>query len=116
MPELDAGRFDSPEDRRVGELLGRVAADAARMAEPARVDRIRVLAARRRGRRAIAAVVAAVVVSAGAIAVVAGAGRHERIQPAGPPSWPTAGATATVSVPSPITTTASMTAGGGSRR
>ncbi|MET8852063.1 hypothetical protein [Amycolatopsis sp. NPDC004625] len=101
MPEN--GRFDSPADRRVGELLGRAAADAALAAEPVGVDRIRVLAARRRGRRAIAAVVAAVVVSAGAIMVVAASGRDERVQPAGPPS-PSAGTT-TVSIPSPVSTT-----------
>jgi hypothetical protein len=99
MPE--DGRFDSPADRQVGELLGRVAADAARMAEPVGVDRIRLLAARRRGRRAIASVVAAVVVSAVAIAVITTSARDERLRPAGPPS-PTVGvstATTTISVP-----------------
>ena len=107
MPEQD--RFDSPADRRVGELLGRVAADAARMAEPVSVDRIRGLAARRRGRRAIASVVAAVVVSVGAIAVVAASAREERVQPAGPPA-PTAEvptvATTTVAASSPVTSAA----------
>ncbi|MGW5739809.1 hypothetical protein [Amycolatopsis sp. NPDC003861] len=103
MPDDD--RLDSPADRQVGELLGRVAADAARLSRPVGVDRIRVLAARRRGRRAIASVVAAVVVSVGTIAVIATSARDRQIQPAGPPS-PTAGisaaATTTITASSPL--------------
>lgn len=109
MPE--DGRFDSPADRRVGALLGRVAADAARMTEPVGLDRIRLLAARRRGRRAIASVVAGVVVSVGTIAVITASGRDDRVQPAGPPP-PTAVATTTVSASPPVTTPVS----GGPRR
>jgi hypothetical protein len=102
MPE--DGRFDSPADRQVGALLGRVAADADRMTEPVGVDRIRLLAARRRGRRAIASVVAVVVVSVGAIAVVAASGRDDRVQPAGPPSPPAGVATTTVTATPPAST------------
>jgi hypothetical protein len=105
MPEQD--RFDSPADRQVGALLGRVAADAARMAEPVNANRIRRLAARRRDRRAIASGV----VSVGAIAVAAASACDERVQPAGSPS-PTAevstGATTTVSASPPVTSTVSL--------